>query len=100
MSLTRQLVATLAAATVVVGGLAGPAEATETRAAVPGCIYVSTWTSGAWTYARATNNCNSSYRFYFVWDRAVDGPCTTVSPGYWRQEGRLIQAAFRGFRDC
>jgi hypothetical protein len=96
MSLTRQLVATLAAATVVVGGLAGPAEATETRAAVPGCIYVSTWTSGAWTYARATNNCNNSYRFYFVWDRAVDGPCTTVSPALADQWPSGRKTRFRG----
>jgi hypothetical protein len=100
MNLTRQLVATLAAVTVAVGGLAVPADAAVTRAATPTCVEADTWTSGAWHWARATNYCGVSKRFYFVWDRAVDGSCTTLHNNYYRDEGRLYQAAFRRFQDC
>jgi hypothetical protein len=84
-------------------GLTGSAMLGSTgsaEAATPMCVSTSSWNSGIWNYAKATNNCSNNQRFYFRWDRAVDGPCSTYGPGGWREEGRLYQARFAGLSDC
>jgi hypothetical protein len=73
---------------------------TSAEAAVPTCVSTSTWNSGAWNWASAYNGCSSSQRFYFRWDRAVDGGCNTVAVGRSRSEGRLYQARFAGLSSC
>jgi hypothetical protein len=86
------------AGTVLGGGTAMAAPAV--KGPVPGCVATDTWNDFPWTYAKATNNCGSAQRFYFLWDRAVDGGCTTLNPGWWRSEGRLAQARFAGLDSC
>lgn len=93
------IAATLAAGTVAVAG-APAAHAAPAQAATPTCAAASTWSSGVWTYARATNNCSTAQRFYFLGDWAVDGPCVALNSGWYRDEGRIRQAVFRGFQDC
>lgn len=75
---------------------------TSAEAAVPTCVSTNTWTSGAWKWASAYNGCSSSpsQRFYFRWDRAADGGCTTLAFGRSRSEGRLYQARFAGLSSC
>ena len=90
-----------AALALVAAGLSlGGAAPAAAQANTPACVDSDTWTSGVWNYAKATNWCGSSKRFYFRWDRAVDGDCTTLANGYQRTEGRLYQARFAGFTDC
>lgn len=87
------------ASTLALGGTASaaPVEA----AAVPTCVATRAWSDFPWQYARATNNCSSSQRLYFRWDRAVDGGCTTLGArGGWREEGRAYQARFAGLSSC
>lgn len=91
----RNLGVALVVASVGTLGLTIPAQA-----AVPSCVSTSTWSSGVWRWARASNGCSNSQRFYFRWDRAVDGDCNTLDPGWYRDEGRLYQARFAGLTSC
>lgn len=96
----KQLAATfalsIAATGLVVGGTTLSAQA-----AVPTCVATSAWSNFPKTYAKATNNCSSSQRLYFRWDRAIDGDCTTIGArGGWRQETRAYQARFAGLTNC
>lgn len=95
-TLARLVVAALA--TVAITSGANPMVA---DAAVPTCVATRSWNSGVWKWARATNNCSSSQRLYFRWDRAVDGSCITLrARGGAREEGRLFQARFAGLTNC
>lgn len=85
-----------AAALLVTGVNVTPAAA----AAPPSCVERSTWTEGLTTWAKANNTCSSAKTFYFEWDWAVDGECKTLRAGYWRSEGRVRQANFRGLVNC
>lgn len=91
-----------AASTLALGGTAS-AESTDSveAAAVPTCVATRAWSDFPRQYARATNNCSSSQRLYFRWDRAVDGGCTTLGArGGWREEWRVYQARFAGLSSC
>lgn len=96
----RQKVLAVAAATLLaLGGAvmaAGPA-----NAASPGtCVQTGTWNDGVWKRASSTNRCTSTQRFYFRWDRAIDGGCSSLKVNYSRSEGRLYQARFAGLTNC
>jgi hypothetical protein len=95
-ALVRAAAVTFATASIGVG-----INALVAQAAVPNCVGTSTWSSGAWNYADASNDCSSAQRLYFRWDRAVDGGCNTLraNDGY-RWEGRLYQARFAGLSSC
>jgi hypothetical protein len=79
-------------------GVGSPASAAQI--ATPTCVQTSTWDDFPWTYADATNRCSTSQRFYFRWDRAVDGGCNTLQVNWRRSEGRAYQARFAGLTDC
>lgn len=97
--LVTALALSFAASGFVLGGTASAAPVAP--AAVPSCVATSAWSDFPWQYARATNNCSTSQRLYFRWDRAVDGGCTTLAArGGWRQEGRAYQARFAGLSSC
>jgi hypothetical protein len=96
----KQLAATFALSLVTTGMVVG-GTTMAAQAAVPSCVATSAWSDFPQQFAKATNNCASSQRLYFRWDRAVDGGCTTIGArGGWRQEGRVYQARFAGLTNC
>lgn len=98
----KQLATVFGLAVVAGSVLSGTAAAAPVVAQgpVPSCVATDAWDDFPWTYAKATNNCGSSQRFYFLWDRAVDGGCITLNSGWWRSEGRAYQARFAGLDSC
>lgn len=73
-----------------------PAEA----ASPPNCVSRSSWTDFPRAFAKARNGCDKKKTFYFMWDRAIDGGCTTYPVGGWQEEGRAYQARFAGLKNC
>jgi hypothetical protein len=97
MHLRKTLATTATALTLSTGGLialAGPARAT------PICAGMSTWTSGTRSYVRVSNDCSYRIRFRVIWNRAFDGSCTTLDPGWYRTESRGRQASVERLKDC
>jgi hypothetical protein len=74
--------------------------ATAAQAAPPSCLQKSSWSDFPWKYAKVTNNCSTSQTIYLRWDRAVDGSCVTLKPGYSRTEWRGYQTRFAGISSC
>lgn len=86
----------LGAVTLMVGGLTAPAQAANP----PNCVTATLWSASIYDYTRADNHCSSSQRFYFQWDYALDGWCSSLPSGYSRTESRGSQAIFRSFVSC
>ena len=69
-------------------------------ASPPSCVSVSTW-GDTWTdYAQSYNGCSTTKRFYFQWDRDVDGPCHSDAPRAGWFESRWSVAQFRSLISC
>lgn len=66
----------------------------------PGCVGLSQWKSGIWSYARVRNNCSYPVRVRLIWQYAIDGTCKYLSPGYSFSEGRARQARVTEVRSC
>ncbi|MEU8033513.1 hypothetical protein AB0C13_33640 [Streptomyces sp. NPDC049099] len=99
----RARAATVVLATGALTGMLGavPASAAPARpAAVPSCITIKNTSSWVTTTTRVTNNCSQTYRYYFKWDRHVDGSCETYAPGHWHSETVAITARFAGLGSC
>jgi hypothetical protein len=87
----------MASTGVLAGGLmVAPAQA----ATVPSCVARGASVGIITTTAYATNGCGNARTFYFLWDRHVDGPCTTLQNGYTRTEKVAVTARFAGLSTC
>lgn len=59
----------------------------------PGCAHLTQWKSGAFTYAKVTNNCGYTIRVRPIWRFAHDGRCYSISPG-WSRSWRDYRYAY------
>lgn len=100
MRISRKALARPATVLAAAGLLFGGLSVAPASAAVPSCVATSVSYGTFTETAKATNNCSSSQRFYFLWDFHQDGGCSTLASGYWRSETVAITARFAGLASC